>query len=344
MALLQQVCKAMDRLAPLSLAERSWDNVGVLIEAPLPRPRASKVLLTIDLTEPVLEEALDDDQVGVIVAYHPVLFRPFKSILLTDTKQRIAAKCISAGISVYSPHTALDNVPGGINDWLCSGLGNGKVSTISPTDSKIVSSIYGSEYRNLISNASIISKSPISSSPSPLEKLPSNINTNGISSLARASLASISRFDSISSSLPVPGSGRILSLDDEAGIPLDKLVDIVKKHLGLKYVRVAIALPHKLGGLNVRTVAVCAGSGSSVLSNVAADVYLTGEMSHHEVLSALERGTSVILCEHTNTERGYLPTLKANLTDLFNCERELCPIENAVVEISVHDKDPLEIL
>ena len=34
------------------------------------------------------------------------------------------------GVSVYSPHTALDNVKGGINDWLASGLGEGVTTVI----------------------------------------------------------------------------------------------------------------------------------------------------------------------------------------------------------------------
>jgi putative NIF3 family GTP cyclohydrolase 1 type 2 len=52
----------------------------------------------------------------------------------------------------------------------------------------------------------------------------------------------------------------------------------------------------------IKSVAVCAGSGSSVLRGVPADVYLTGEMGHHEVLAAIASNTHVILCEHTNTE------------------------------------------
>jgi putative NIF3 family GTP cyclohydrolase 1 type 2 len=37
----------------------------------------------------------------------------------------------------------------------------------------------------------------------------------------------------------------------------------------------------------IKSVAVCAGSGASLLLGVQADLYLTGEMSHHEVLSAV---------------------------------------------------------
>ena len=46
---------------------------------------------------------------------------------------------------------------------------------------------------------------------------------------------------------------------------------------------------------------ISSSKGSSVLGNVKADLYLTGEMSHHEVLAAVENGTHVILVEHTNS-------------------------------------------
>ncbi len=83
----------------------------------------------------------------------------------------------------------------------------------------------------------------------------------------------------------------------------------------------------------IRSVAVCAGSGSSVLRGVKADLWITGEMSHHEVLEANHNQTSVILCEHTNTERGYLYVLKLKLDKMFD--------EKLIVCVSKKDRDPL---
>lgn len=74
-------------------------------------------------------------------------------------------------------------------------------------------------------------------------------------------------------------------------------------------------------------------TGSTVLRGVMTDVLLTGEMSHHEVLDATSRGTSVILCEHSNTERGYLTTMKHNLQQVLRSEVK--------ISISQVDHDPL---
>ncbi len=60
-----------------------------------------------------------------------------------------------------------------------------------------------------------------------------------------------------------------------------------------------------------------------------ADVFLTGKMSHHEVLDATSQGTSVILCEHSNTERGYLTIMKHKLQHVLGKE----------IKISVPDVD-----
>ncbi|KAJ1837366.1 hypothetical protein LPJ57_011446, partial [Coemansia sp. RSA 486] len=124
----------MQRIAPLSLAELKWDNVGILLEAAKPREKASKVFLTIDLTADTLDEALDDPGVGVIVAYHPPIFTAWKSLSMSNLKQSLVLKCAAAGVSIYSPHTSLDSCANGINDWLASLVGEGKVTPITPAD------------------------------------------------------------------------------------------------------------------------------------------------------------------------------------------------------------------
>jgi putative NIF3 family GTP cyclohydrolase 1 type 2 len=69
-------------------------------------------------------------------------------------------------------------------------------------------------------------------------------------------------------------------------------------------------------------------------------VWLTGELSHHEILAANAAGTSVILTDHTNTERGYLPVLGARLADSV---RASCGKDMEVL-ISKVDADPLRVV
>ena len=97
-------------------------------------------------------------------------------------------------------------------------------------------------------------------------------------------------------------------------------------------------------GLNpVQTIALCAGSGSTVFKSLSkpVDMLLTGELSHHEVLAAVQRCQHVVLCGHTNTERGYLKILQRKLQEDLNSAVGPAKIE---VGISASDRHPLKIM
>jgi dinuclear metal center YbgI/SA1388 family protein len=137
------VVQSMRKLYPESLADKSFDNTGLLLEAPFFPARRNKnsVLLTIDLTKAVAEEAIQQ-QHSVVVAYHPIIFRGLKSITLNDSQQESLLKLAAHGVSVYSPHTAVDIVPGGMGDWLCD-IVTGKLDdpeprtvTVDPVDAE----------------------------------------------------------------------------------------------------------------------------------------------------------------------------------------------------------------
>lgn len=74
---LKDVVNAMNKFANTSLAA-SWDNVGLLIEPTEPKI-VSHILLTNDLTEDVMDEAIKL-KTDLIVTYHPLIFTPLKCI------------------------------------------------------------------------------------------------------------------------------------------------------------------------------------------------------------------------------------------------------------------------
>lgn len=74
---LKAVIQKLESFAEPSLAS-SWDNVGLLIE-PTEEKNVSHILLTNDLTENVMKEALDLG-VNMIISYHPPIFSPLKNI------------------------------------------------------------------------------------------------------------------------------------------------------------------------------------------------------------------------------------------------------------------------
>lgn len=106
-------------VAPEGLAE-VWDQVGVHL-AGNGKP-IRKAMMCIDLTPAVLDEAIAS-KCQLIVAYHPPIFHPLNRLADRDWKEKMLAEAVRKGIAVYSPHTALDAVREGMNDWLCEGLG-----------------------------------------------------------------------------------------------------------------------------------------------------------------------------------------------------------------------------
>ncbi len=124
----RQVIEAIESIAPPQHAAE-WDNVGLLIGTP--GADASPLLLTIDLTEAVLQEAVDA-AARMVIAYHPPIFEPLLRLTDATAPQRVALSAARHGIAVYSPHTALDAAPGGINDWLAQGVGPGDVRALRP--------------------------------------------------------------------------------------------------------------------------------------------------------------------------------------------------------------------
>jgi dinuclear metal center YbgI/SA1388 family protein len=123
--LVADLVTAMETLAPPALAE-AWDNVGLLIG-----DRADElhgVLVTIDVSAEVIDEALGLG-CSALVAYHPPIFQALRSLGPAD----LALQLARAGLSVYSPHTALDVAAGGTNDVLAEALGLREVQVLRRT-------------------------------------------------------------------------------------------------------------------------------------------------------------------------------------------------------------------
>lgn len=117
---LTEIVRKLNSFAPTSLAG-SWDNVGILVE-PTPPHVVSKILLTNDLTEDVMSEALAEN-VQMVLSYHPPIFAPLKRLTQRTWKERIIIRCMENRIAVYSPHTSFDAIQGGVNDWLLQPFG-----------------------------------------------------------------------------------------------------------------------------------------------------------------------------------------------------------------------------
>ena len=117
---------------------------------------------------------------------------------------------------------------------------------------------------------------------------------------------------------PVPGYsiGRLITLKEK--VALTDIISIIKSKLSVDRVRFATA--GTLTDREIDSIAVCVGSGSSVLNGSEAGLYLTGEMTHHDILAAKASGKSVVLLDHSSSERPFLPELAKRLAILENVD------------------------
>lgn len=81
----------------------------------------SNVLVTLDVTEEVVLEAIEKN-CQLIIAHHPPLFVPLKHVRTDLPTGKVVELCIKHDIAVYAAHTNLDVAPGGVNDLLADAL------------------------------------------------------------------------------------------------------------------------------------------------------------------------------------------------------------------------------
>lgn len=365
--------RAIESIAPPSLAE-TWDAVGLQVGSPQSE-LDGPVLLTIDLTEGVLAEAVAM-RARAIVSYHPPIFEPLRQITDRTPRQRIVFGAIEAGISIYSPHTALDAAEGGVTDWLCEGLSGGKdeiagdcralIPHAAGSSTKIVTFVPADaldRVRDSMAScgAGVIgayracsfsttgqgtffgddSTHPSVGEAGQFERV-DELRLEMVCAPRAVALAveALRQFHPYEepvidvyelAAVPVRGigPGRKLRLDQP--VTARALAERLRSHLPES--RIQLALPDE--DVEVSTLGVVPGSGASLARcarEQGAEIMVTGEMKHHDIIACLHAGLAVLLAGHTNTERGYLPRLASRLKD---------SLPGLEVEVSKRDHDPL---
>ncbi|MDT4991054.1 MAG: hypothetical protein QOH97_946 [Actinoplanes sp.] len=109
---------ALDRRYPREWAEQ-WDTVGLVLGEPGTVVR--RVLCVVDCVPETVAQALDTGA-DLIVAHHPLLFKPVSSIAPETYQGRIVHQLIRADVALYSAHTNADIASPGVSDALAARL------------------------------------------------------------------------------------------------------------------------------------------------------------------------------------------------------------------------------
>ncbi|HEX2974471.1 MAG TPA: Nif3-like dinuclear metal center hexameric protein, partial [Bacteroidales bacterium] len=113
----------------------SYDNSG--LQTGIPEMDINSALLTIDITEKTIDEALTKG-CNLIISHHPLIFSGLKRISTQNMTERILYRCIHEDIAVYSAHTNLDSANSAVSRIAAEKLGLTGIRVLSPLENKLM--------------------------------------------------------------------------------------------------------------------------------------------------------------------------------------------------------------
>ncbi|GAB2787874.1 dinuclear metal center YbgI/SA1388 family protein [Hymenobacter luteus] len=128
MPTVQDLMRVLERAAPLAYQE-SYDNAG--LQCGDPQMEVRGVLIALDCTPAVVDEALRRG-CNVVVAHHPLIFKPLKRLTGANEVEQTLLKAIKHDVALYAAHTNLDNVRHGVNRKLAEKLGLTNLRILDP--------------------------------------------------------------------------------------------------------------------------------------------------------------------------------------------------------------------
>ena len=118
MTKIKDIIQYLESIAPLQYQE-SYDNSGLICGSL--NDTVNGVIITLDSTEEVVDEAIDKD-CNLVIAHHPIIFKSIKSLTGKNYVERTIIKAIKNDIAIYAFHTNFDNVVDGVNSKICEKL------------------------------------------------------------------------------------------------------------------------------------------------------------------------------------------------------------------------------
>ena len=131
---LKEICSYLDSAVPLSFQE-SYDNSGLQIG--LPEREITSAMITLDINEAVIDEAVSQ-KCDLIISHHPLIFTGLKNITDRTFTERIILKTIKNDIAVYSSHTNLDVFNNGVSRKMAEKLSLKKIKVLSPLERNLL--------------------------------------------------------------------------------------------------------------------------------------------------------------------------------------------------------------
>lgn len=329
---------------PAALAE-DWDNVGLQVGDPT--ATVERVLVCLDPSDAALDAAGALDA-QALLCHHPLLFRPLRSLTPKDETGRLVWRAVRDGIAILSAHTNLDRGRDGLNDWLATRLGLEQSLPLGAGESDLLKLVVfvPTGYEEQVAEALFAAGAgqvgaydhcafrgqgtgsfrpgagtePFIGTVGQTERvaeirletiLPRGLQTRVLERMLKAHPYQEVAYDLI----PLANQRREVGLGRIGRLPvatdLGRFALQVRDALGASHVRL-VGAPD----LAVSKVAVCGGSGASMLSEAirqGADVLVTGDVKYHDAKQAQAQGIGLIDAGHFHSEQLMVAGLAARL-------------------------------
>jgi dinuclear metal center YbgI/SA1388 family protein len=317
MAKIKEITEVLERIAPKAWQE-AYDNSGLIVGNS--ENQVTGLLIALDCTDDVIQEAIEKS-CNLIVAHHPILFKPIKSLTDKNYVERTIIKAIKHDIAIYAIHTNLDNIKEGVNCKIADKLGLqnptilvpkknalSKLTTFVPEEDtqKVLNALYEAGAGNIgnYSNCSFRVAgtgtfmpnevaNPHLGERNKLEEAKENrvevIFPQYLANSVMKALYTAHPYEEVAyylhhleNSNDFVGSGMIGELSEE--MDFADFLNLLKRTFNLKIVRYTESKKAK-----VKRVAICGGAGSFLLHNAInqqADVFVSADFKYHEFFEA----------------------------------------------------------
>jgi dinuclear metal center YbgI/SA1388 family protein len=131
---LKDLTSYLDSAVPLAFQE-GYDNSG--LQVGLPDREISSVMISLDVTEEVISEAITH-KCDLVVSHHPLLFSSIKSLTGKSFTERILSEAVKHDIAIYSAHTNLDVFSTGVSTKMAEKIGLKEITVLSPLKNRLM--------------------------------------------------------------------------------------------------------------------------------------------------------------------------------------------------------------
>lgn len=336
---------ALEERFPSAWAE-PWDSVG--LQAGDRTAEAERCLVALDPTAAVVAEA-EGRGCALIVAHHPLVFRPLVRLDLADPVAGTVTVALRAGIAVAAAHTNADVARPGVSDALAEALGLEVTGVLRPTEAgsrvKLVTFV-PPEATGKVLDAVVQAGGGVIGEYTHCSFrvrgtgtfLPGAAASPVIGERGALTEAEEDRLEIVVPKERLPEAAQalvdahpyeevahdVIPLGGGTGLGLGRLARSAR---AMDAAGLALVCEERLGsavrlagdrGRAAERIALCGGSGSDLIPDAlraGADVLVTGDLKHHQALDAAAAGLTVIDAGHHGTERPFVPVLAAALAE-----------------------------